>query len=113
VDRKALPKPVEGNNIEAEAQTVEMDPIEETLARIWRDVIGVRSVGIRDNFFDLGGHSVLVVQVLARVRAAFQVDLSLRDVFEKPTIAELGKVIEEKLIEEIAQAEETAPAWRA
>jgi amino acid adenylation domain-containing protein len=105
IDRKALPKPAAAaTTAEGAAKADEMNPIEETLACIWREVIGLRAIGVRDNFFDLGGHSVLVAQVLARVRAAFQVELALRDVFERPTIAELAKLIEEKLIEELEEA---------
>src|SRR5205085_8446459 len=67
--------------------------VEQTLAGILQDVIGVDQVGIHDNFFDLGGDSLLAVQVVARLREAFQVDLPLRDFFDTPTVAELAAVL--------------------
>ncbi len=62
------------------------NPIEQVLASIWMEVLGVAQVGIEDNFFDLGGHSLLAMQLISRVREAFQCEIPLRTVFEKPTI---------------------------
>jgi len=61
---------------------------------------------VNDNFFDLGGHSVLITQVLARIRKTFQVEIGLRTVFERPTIAELAETIESQLVEEIGSLSE-------
>ena len=71
------------------------------LSELWAKLLSVERVGVRDNFFELGGHSVLVSQIISRVRKMFQVDLSLRAVFESPTIAGLAVEIEEALIEQI------------
>ncbi|BAZ22617.1 McnC protein [Kalymmatonema gypsitolerans NIES-4073] len=68
--------------------------VEEVLVKIWAEVLGVKRVGIHDNFFTLGGHSLLATQLVSRVRDAFKVELPLRSVFEAPTIAELSKVVE-------------------
>jgi acyl-coenzyme A synthetase/AMP-(fatty) acid ligase len=68
-------------------------PIEEELARIWAEVLRLERVGISDNFFDLGGHSLLATQVIARARAAFQVEIPLRALFEKPILGELAIAI--------------------
>jgi amino acid adenylation domain-containing protein len=68
--------------------------VEQVLVRIWAEVLGVKRVGIHDNFFSLGGHSLLATQLVSRVRDAFKVELPLRSVFEAPTIAELSKVVE-------------------
>ena len=90
-----------------------MGPIEQVLAQIWCDVIGVKSIGPKDNFFDLGGHSVLVIQILSRVRTAFGVELLLRDVFDAPTVIELARVIEERLVEQVSADEGLALAEEA
>jgi amino acid adenylation domain-containing protein len=69
-------------------------PVEEALAGIWSEVLGIKRLGVHDNFFELGGHSLLATQILSRVRAAFDVELHLRALFESPTVADLGKQIE-------------------
>jgi amino acid adenylation domain-containing protein len=69
-------------------------PIEDVVAAIWSDILRRDGLGVQDNFFDLGGHSLLATQVLSRVRDAFNVELSLRSIFENPTIAGLSRSIE-------------------
>src|SRR5205085_6130789 len=68
-------------------------PIEELVEGIWSEVLGRQQIGRRENFFDLGGHSLLATRVTSRLRETFKVELSLRKMFEKPTIAELAKEI--------------------
>jgi acyl transferase domain-containing protein len=75
--------------------------LEQAVAAIWQDLLGIEQIGVHDNFFELGGHSLLVIQCLSRLRQRFQVEVSVRSLFEKPTIAEQGEVIEEALIKEI------------
>lgn len=65
------------------------NPLEQELADIWAALLGVEQVGIHDNFFKLGGNSILATQLLSRVRESFEVDVPLRTVFEVPTIANL------------------------
>jgi len=65
-----------------------------TLTNIWQKLLGIEQVGIYDNFFDLGGHSLLATQFISRVREAFQVELSLRNLFEEPTVVSLAERIE-------------------
>ncbi len=69
-------------------------PVEELLAGIWARLMNVEQPGIRDNFFALGGHSLMAVQLLARVRQTLGAELPLRAVFSAPTIAELAQLIE-------------------
>jgi amino acid adenylation domain-containing protein len=69
-------------------------PVEELLAGIWSEVLDVRLVGIRDNFFDLGGHSLRAAQMVSRVRDVFQKALPIRVLFENPTIEALAAFIE-------------------
>jgi len=70
------------------------------IAQIWSQTLGAERVGVHDNFFSLGGHSLIATQVVARLSDAFQVDFPLRRLFETPTIAELAKVLEEMICEE-------------
>src|SRR5882724_11474602 len=64
------------------------------VAAIWAEVLQVEHVGVNDNFFELGGHSLLAVQVVARVRVEFKIEISLRLLFEFPTVASLTAQIE-------------------
>lgn len=91
VDFKALPAP-ETNRLEVDfiaPETLE----EQVLADIWVEVLGLKQVGIEDNFFELGGHSLLATQLIAKVRDRFQVELSLRCLFQSPTVASLAAAI--------------------
>jgi amino acid adenylation domain-containing protein len=93
LDRKALPKPdVAGQE---RAFMPPSGPIEELLAGLWCEVLGVERVGVDDSFFDLGGHSLLVTRVISRLRRAFGVDLPMRALFEAPTVAALARRVEE------------------
>ncbi|MDY7095147.1 MAG: SDR family NAD(P)-dependent oxidoreductase [Acidobacteriota bacterium] len=70
-------------------------PVEEQLARVWCGLLGLDRVGVHDNFFQLGGHSLLGVQLVSRMRESFGVDLSLRALFETPTVAALAETVAE------------------
>src|SRR5689334_10787307 len=93
INRKALPA-VERALIAQSAPAGAGTAIEEMLGNIWSEVLGVERVGLRDNFFDLGGHSLLATRVVSRVRETFHVELPVRTLFEKPTVAELAAHIE-------------------
>jgi acyl carrier protein len=101
VDRRALPAP-DGTRPELNKPFVApRTPTEKLLAEIWAQVLGVEPIGVQDNFFDLGGHSLLATQIMFRLRDTFQAEISLRTLFEKPTIEELALAVEEILLEEI------------
>jgi acyl carrier protein len=89
VDRAALPDP---RAPVAQAQgTLPEGDIENTIATLWRDVLGLSEVSSTDNFFDLGGHSLLVVQVQRRLRDACGREVSITDMFRFPTIRSLAR----------------------
>ncbi len=77
-------------------------PAEEIVVNIWKQLLHLEKVGIQDNFFELGGHSLLAIQVISRLNKAFGVELSVRSLFEAPTV--------EKLVAAIASATPSAIA---
>ncbi len=93
LDRRALPAPELTRSASEMEFVAPRTPVEQTLAEIWRDVLKIERLGIEDNFFTLGGHSLLITQVVARIREALQVELPMRSFFEKPTIAGLALTI--------------------
>jgi amino acid adenylation domain-containing protein len=101
VDRRTLPAPERTRSGLEKALVAPRTASEELLAEIWSQVLGVDRVGVYDSFFELGGHSMLAIRLMARIQDAFQVELSLRLFFERPTIAELAVAIDEILLEEI------------
>jgi acyl carrier protein len=124
VDRRALPPP--GRNRPA-IDTPFVAPrtrAEETLAAIWAEVLGLDNVGVNDAFLELGGDSLLAMQVISRVLARFRVDLPLHDLFDAATVSEmalrLDRVANEspdlhqyrKLLAELEAVTEQEALWR-
>ncbi|MBH8565767.1 amino acid adenylation domain-containing protein [Nostoc sp. CENA67] len=93
VDRQALPAPDASRPELAENFVPPRTPIETGLAEIWAEVLGIERVGIQDNFLELGGQSLLAIQVVSRIRDSYQVDLPMRSLFDSPTIAQLAQEI--------------------
>ncbi|MDX6384576.1 MAG: hypothetical protein QOK48_2149, partial [Blastocatellia bacterium] len=87
VNRRALPQPESARPNLSSAYVAPRTREEERLGAIWSDVLRLERVGIDDNFFELGGHSLLAAQVVARVRSEFKVEISLRSLFDCPTVA--------------------------
>ncbi|NEQ78179.1 MAG: non-ribosomal peptide synthetase, partial [Okeania sp. SIO2C9] len=100
LDRKALPAPDFANSLSTEYVAPETET-EKVLAEIWREVLGIEQIGIHDNFFDLGGHSLMATQVLSRVRLAFGIDIPLTTLFESSTIAKLAENLVEEQLEQV------------
>jgi amino acid adenylation domain-containing protein len=95
IDRKALPHPGKSRpELDTPFATPRI-PIEKELAGIWAEVLHLDPIGIYDNFFDLGGHSLAATQVVSRVIKKFQLELPLQSLFQSPTVAEMAAVIAE------------------
>jgi amino acid adenylation domain-containing protein len=104
VDRAALPPPDADNTLRADEWAAPRTAVEERLAGILAGLLDVGQVGAHDNFFLLGGHSLMGTQVIARVRDAFGVELSLRTLFDRPTVAALGTEIERAILAKLDAA---------
>jgi acyl carrier protein len=72
------------------------DSHETRVTEIWQEVLQVHRIGANDNFFDLGGHSLMATQIISRIREAFEVDVPLVSLFENPTIAGLAAMIRDR-----------------
>ncbi len=92
VDRKALPEP-EGETA-AEGFVAPRTPTEEILAGIWCDVLGLERVGVHQDFFDLGGHSLIATRVVSRVWSVLRREIPVRILFTHPTITGLARVLD-------------------
>jgi acyl carrier protein len=98
VDRANLARCESARVLGGAEETVEpQGDVECNLRDIWQEVIAVEPIGVRDNFFDLGGHSILAVRVMARVKKSFGVDVPLATLFKAPTIEELAALIQQEL----------------
>lgn len=100
IDRRRLP------TLEDIRQKVKSDfvaprtPTEHFIAETWRQVLGLPKVGINDNFFGLGGHSMSAIQIISRINEAYQVEAPMRSVFDAPTIAELALTVTKMQMEQ-------------
>jgi acyl carrier protein len=92
VDRKALPAP-DGQR-DARTYVAPTTPVEELLAGIWAEALNLDRVGIHDNFFDAGGHSLLAMQVIGRINAELGRSIPLQRFFEAPTVAEFASLLD-------------------
>ncbi|MEU7423513.1 amino acid adenylation domain-containing protein, partial [Streptomyces sp. NPDC040750] len=90
VDRKALPAPATVQESTGGERTAPRDAVEHTLAGVWSEVLGVEDIGVHDDFFALGGNSILSVRAVFRMRSALGMTLPPRILFDTPTIAQLA-----------------------
>ncbi len=79
----------------------EGDEVEQFVAGAWRGVLGIERISATENFMELGGHSLLAMQIVARLRAAYRIDITLREFFEAPTIAQFSATIRDRLLADI------------
>ena len=96
VDRKALPQ-ADTSRPELEAEYVTPQTgAQQSVAAIWQEVLGLEQVGLYDNFFDLGGHSLLLAQVLAKLREVFRQEITMLDLFQHTTVDALASFLTEE-----------------
>jgi natural product biosynthesis luciferase-like monooxygenase protein len=94
VDRKALPAPlVAVPAVAARSSDTPLAQTEQTLIEIWQEVLQIPTVGVEENFFDLGGNSLIAVTLIGKIRSVLKVQLSLINLFRSPTIADLAQEI--------------------
>jgi len=93
IDRKALPAPDLSLMREHKFVTPKTET-EKIIAEIWKKILNVEKIGIQDNFFEMGGHSLLITQVISQAREALQINLAIYNLFDYPTIAMLARYIE-------------------
>ena len=106
VNRAALPEPTSENTLRDEDFVAPRSPIEQRLEKILCSLLTLREASVNDNFFLLGGHSLLGTQLIGKIRSAFGVDLSLRTLFDTPTIAALSSEIERLIIARVENMSE-------
>jgi amino acid adenylation domain-containing protein len=97
IDRQALPEPGRARPPAGANFVPPRGPIEEALADIWSDLLRVETVGAHDSFFECGGHSLLAIQLLSRLRNTFEIEVSLPDFLEDPTVSRLARIVEQTL----------------
>jgi amino acid adenylation domain-containing protein len=111
IDLAKLPQPTEANRLAKTAGRVAASPIEEKLLAMLRTLLENDSIGPEDNIFLAGGHSLLGMQLVIRLRNTFGVDVTLRQLFEAPTVARLAVFVETKLLEAVdSMSEDEAKA---
>jgi natural product biosynthesis luciferase-like monooxygenase protein len=108
VDRKALPIPALAKPASDTAHVVPQSPTERILVEIWQRILHLSELGTGDNFFDLGGNSLIAVALIGEIRTVFEVDLPLIYLFRSPTVESLAKQIDTAQIEQADTDELTA-----
>ena len=96
VDRRALPAPDQATLAPTGEFAAPTDEVEARLAQIWESILGVRPIGIRDNFFDLGGHSLMAVRIMNGIQETFGKDLAIATLLQAPTVERLAAIVRQK-----------------
>ena len=107
IDRKALPDPI----VEPISTSTipPQTPTEKQLAEIWTEILNCSVINATDNFFELGGHSLLAARIIARTQPAFGVNISLRALFEHPSLSDFARVIDQTLADQTFNAIQPIP----
>lgn len=93
VDHQALPEPDYVRPTSTSTFEAPRNPVEEVVAGIWTETLGIEQLSIHDSFFDLGGNSILATLLISRLREAFQVEIAIRTLFEAPTVSSLVEAL--------------------
>ena len=93
VNRRALPDPGSRRPGLGTPMILPGTPIEKEIARIWAEVLSLDEVGIRDNFLELGGHSLAASRIISQLLRSFQLELPLKALFDCPTVAEMAELV--------------------
>ena len=96
IDRQALPQPDSTQTAQSPLVTAPQDALERQLAQVWEEVLGVRPIGMHDDFFALGGHSLLAVRLFSRLKSLCGVPLPLATLFQAPTVAQLAESLRQE-----------------
>jgi thioesterase domain-containing protein/acyl carrier protein len=104
IDRRALPAPDQSRPELPETFVAPRDYLELELVKIWEEILGIQPVGTRDNFFDLGGNSLLAMRLLAQIEKTFNKSLSLATLFQAPTVEQLTPILHRSQEERSASA---------
>jgi len=109
LDRRVLPAPLPTAIEAVRADEPPADPVEEWVAELWQELLGLERVGRHDNFFDLGGHSIVATRVVSRLEQDLGVEIPLRSLFETPTVAGLANRIVAVGMTAVSEAAEAEP----
>ena len=93
LDQRALPSPSDERPFQSIAFEPPRSDVEDAIVGIWRDVLGFKTIGVKDDFFDLGGHPLLGTLIIAKLNAVFSIDFPLDKMMIKPTVAEMASVV--------------------
>ena len=107
LDRRSLPRPERVRPNLGNAYVLATNAAEQQLVAVWEEVLDIRPVGIHDNFFDLGGHSLAASRVIARVIQTFQLELPVKALFDAPTVAWMAAIITQNKLRQASNAELT------
>ena len=107
LDRRALPAP-DGARPELDDYVAPRTPLEEGIARIWEELLGIDRAGIHDDFFALGGDSLVAMRLTSKLGRTFGVEVPLRSLFEQPTVADLAALVDQRQIERAGNADAEA-----
>lgn len=95
IDKKALPVPIKETSIKDESPHFG-DRLEEKLAEIWKELLQVKKINTTDNFFSLGGHSLIAIRLVSRIHKEFSVEIGIWEVFQYSTISSLARLLRSK-----------------